>query len=172
MSYTLQSRGIGAGQSLAVTPVDFAGGGATRLDLAPRELAYYKVTIPAGQTSWQVKLTATTGDVALVVGKGALPHVFGSMVVRKLGNDHYVLLPTYATNNGQTETTLPAGDYYLAVVSQGANERGDRWQSHWHGQRRLHPAEPGCRADRRARQRGGGGAPTWSGRARRWRAAR
>jgi len=75
MSYTLLSRGIGAGQSLPVTTVDFAGGTAAQTDLAPREVAYYKVTVPAGQTSWQVKLSATTGDVALAVNQGYVPSV-------------------------------------------------------------------------------------------------
>jgi hypothetical protein len=135
MSYTLLSRGIGAGQSLPVTTVDFAGGTAAQTDLAPREVAYYKVTVPAGQTSWQVKLSATTGDVALAVNQGYVPSVgsrgntvlpYGvgmpheGMWVAKPGDEHYLLLPTYATNNGQTETTIPAGDYYLAVISEGA----------------------------------------------------
>ena len=133
MSYTLQSRGIGTGQSIAVAALDFAGGSATAGALSPREVAYYKVTIPAGQTSWQVKLAATTGDVVLAVRKDVLPSIgagpkwgnsgsaldSAGVFLRKLGDEHYLLLPTYGRTS-PAETTLRAGDYYLAVVSQGA----------------------------------------------------
>ena len=141
MSYTLESRGIGTGYAIPVTTLAYAGGSDTQSNLAPRELAYYKVTVPAGQTSWQVKLTATTGDVALFVRKNGLPSTKGyyagygwdfdsfgnnldGVQMRKAGDEHFVLLPTYATSNRQTATTVPAGDYYLAVVSQGGTNVG------------------------------------------------
>ena len=116
MSYTLESRGIGTGYAIPVTTLAYAGGSDTQSNLAPRELAYYKVTVPAGQTSWQVKLTATTGDVALFVRKNGLPSTkgyyagygwdfdsFGNILdgvqMRKAGDEHFVLLPTYGTSN-------------------------------------------------------------------------
>jgi len=144
MSYTLESRGIGGSYAIPVTPLDYVGGSDSRSNLAPRELAYYKVTIPAGQTSWQVKLSATSGDVALAVQKDILPNVgavdkngngatvlvpSGGVLLRKAGDEHFLLLPSYAAlYDGYTvtgyATTLAAGDYYLAVVSQGGANVG------------------------------------------------
>ena len=47
-SYTLESRGIGTGQSVPVNTLDYtAGSVATIANLAPREATYYKVTIPS-----------------------------------------------------------------------------------------------------------------------------
>jgi len=78
--------------------------------------------------------------------------------VAKPGDEHYLLLPTYATNNGQTETTIPAGDYYLAVNFRRCGQRGSEHQPCRDGQRGLHAAEPRAGANRGVGQRGGGGA--------------
>ena len=48
------------------------------------------------------------------------PPASGGRHMRKLGNEHFVLLP----EDGRTE--LVAGDYFLSVVSEGQNPAWDR----------------------------------------------
>ena len=43
----------------------------------------------------------------------------GGVAIRKTGDEHYVLLPTY-----QGQTTLAPVDYYLAVISEGGTNVG------------------------------------------------
>ena len=40
--------------------------------LPAREVAYYRVSIPAGSRSWRVRLTPSEGDALLLVEQGAL----------------------------------------------------------------------------------------------------
>jgi large repetitive protein len=125
-NYTFTSRGIGAGLVLPVVDLAFTGGSATHPGLTPREAAHYRVTVPPGATSWQVKLEVTEGDAMLAVHQTVLPAAEGGAAaravfppassgrhMRKAGNEHFVLLP----EDGQTE--LVAGDYFLSVVSEG-----------------------------------------------------
>ncbi len=131
-SYTLDSRGVGeAGSGLTyevAATLAFNGGSATITDLAPREARYFKVTIPADTPSWEVTLTPSSGELLLAVRRSAIPDFTtdragdtlgetGSrqLEMRKTGAERYVLLP--ASN----QTAIPAGDYYLAVVSEGQN---------------------------------------------------
>lgn len=126
-SYTLHSRGIGSGYTIPVGSLDFLDGTANITGLAPRELAYYAVTIPENTASWQLQLTPTTGEAMLSVLKGALPNVgamwnsdatsdsWGGVKMQKPGKERYVLLPA-----GDTDF-IPAGTYYVAVVSEGVN---------------------------------------------------
>ena len=51
-SYTIESRGIGTGQSYPVTTLSYtAGSSATITNLPPHEAAFFKVAIPAGTSS-------------------------------------------------------------------------------------------------------------------------
>jgi large repetitive protein len=120
--YTLTSRGIGNGFAIPVRDLAFAGGKATNQVLPAREADYYRVSIPPDQTSWQVRLKATSPEVLLVALHGALPNVActneshkAGKLLQKAGNEHYVLLPN------DKETALAPGDYYLAVVGEGSN---------------------------------------------------
>ncbi len=126
--FTLDSRGIGSGQILTVSNLEFASGSsATITNLAPREARYFKVTIPANTPSWEVTLDPTVGEMMLLVRRGAIPDpsysansgstqsAAGSRQfrVKKNGPERHVILPP-----DDTEFLVP-GDYYLAVVSEG-----------------------------------------------------
>lgn len=129
-SYTLSSLGVGAGFSKPVQDLPFQNGVVTGDNLGAGDVAYYRVDVPAGTPSWKVKLTPTRGDVCLVVQQGVLPNVdggwgsgvterTGGKVMQKSGNEHLTLLPPAG------ETSLVAGTYYLAVISDGINPSGE-----------------------------------------------
>ena len=129
-SYTLVSRGIAlANYSIPVHNLGFVGS-ATGTNLPPREAAYYQVVVPAKTPSWRVKLAPTVGDALLVVQQTILPNIesggsaigqayygypVGGIKMEKAGHQQYLLLPS----NG--EDVIPAGTYYLGVVSEGVN---------------------------------------------------
>ena len=125
-SYTLSSRGVGGAGGIPITPLAFAGGSVTPAPLAARQLAYYRVEIPANAPSWRLRLdTSAGGDARLVVHKDHVPNVENALIpyaasstgkgLAKAGNEHYVLLPD------ESLTTIAGGTYYLAVVSDGVN---------------------------------------------------
>lgn len=117
-AYTLVSRGIGDGLSIPVTPLDFAAGTLAVNNLPVRQAAYFTLTVPASTPSWKLKLTAGTGEARLLVhtNNNSLPSFTDyGFVVQKAGDELFTLLP----QSGQT--SLPAGEYSLAVVSQGVN---------------------------------------------------
>ena len=126
-SYTLVSRGIAVtNYSIPVyTNLGFVGS-ATGTNLPPREAAYYQVVVPTNTPSWRVRLAPTNGDALLVVQQNYLPNIIsggsaaysnpnGGFKAQKEGNEHYLLLP----QTGQS--TIPAGTYYVGVVSEGVN---------------------------------------------------
>ncbi|MEO0017105.1 MAG: hypothetical protein RLZZ522_388, partial [Verrucomicrobiota bacterium] len=132
MSYTVVAEAIGEGLDLPITPIDFDNSAAPAqiVGLPERELAFYKVTVPAGRTSWQIHLQeGYTIDAPPKVMDGGLairrdripafdngrdPHSRGGASMKIIAaGDHWVLLPT--TPSG----LLDAGDYYLAVTSFG-----------------------------------------------------
>lgn len=129
MSYTLVGRGIGPGYTIPVTSLGFSNDVGVTIDLPPREVAYFQVNVPTNCESWKLRLVLTnilTGiEGLLLVEKDFLPNVqasgsapsypYGGRMVQKAGNEEYLLLPF---NNG---TNIPAGTYYLAVVSEGKN---------------------------------------------------
>jgi large repetitive protein len=129
-SYTLTSRGLGAGYSIPVNTIDFNGGIASHPGLAPREASYYAVDVPANAPSWKLKLdTSAGGESRMVVHKDYLPSVFNvrgeradyvGKVLAKSGDEHYVLLP----DDGQTN--IAAGTYYIVVASEGVNPGSGR----------------------------------------------
>jgi len=135
-AFTVESRGIGTGQTLPITTLSFnAGVSSTITGLARREAAYYKVTIPAGQPAWEFTLGPTNGEMMLAVRRGTIPDFFvyptsygggGELQststfgdrqckVQKAGPERLVLLPA------EDQDTLLAGDYYFAVISEGVN---------------------------------------------------
>lgn len=123
MSYTLLSRGIGPGFSIPLVTLPFVGS-VTNLSLPARDAAYYRVIIPSNTPSWKLKLTGIVGESMLVALRNALPNidsvgVAGSLAngksMQRLGNEHFVLLPTPG------QTNVFAGTNYLAVVSEGVN---------------------------------------------------
>src|SRR5258706_214842 len=122
-SYNLLSRGIGPGFTIPVVDLDFNTGIATNSGLAPREAAYYRVEVPPGAPSWQVKISTNAGEVMLLVLSNNVPNVdsgqFGVIgkLMHKPGNELYVLLPTSAP----PQSVLPGGTYYIAVVGEGLN---------------------------------------------------
>jgi large repetitive protein len=123
MSYTLWSRLIGPGYSIPVIDVPYVGA-ATNLSLPPREAAFFRVIVPSNAPSWKVKLNGISGESLLVALRGGIPNielntVSGTLAngkgMQKLGNDHFVLLPSTGLTN------LPSSTNYFAVVSEGVN---------------------------------------------------
>jgi len=135
VSYTIESRGIGVGKTLPVADLGYAAGSAATVsNLATREAAYFKVTIPANTPSWEFTVDPTVGEMMAVVRRGAIPDFGGEYsyasdgylqstlltahreaVVQKNGPERFVMLPI----SGQD--FLMEGDYYIAVVSEGQN---------------------------------------------------
>lgn len=129
MSYTLRSRGIGAGYLIPINPLPFVGsvnGG----PLGVREANYYRVTIPSNTPNWRLRLTPTVGEAVLLVNKDVIPSIVasdsayapgvnGGHRMQRIGQEHYVLMPTSGTN-------IPAGDYFVGVASEGMNPSGNR----------------------------------------------
>lgn len=129
-SVSLVSRVIGGSTpDYPVTDLAFNGGEATVSDLPVRGLAYYKVTIPEGMPSWNVQLDNVSGESMLYIRKDYVPtweqttsSIFApdestdKMVrLKKTGDEHYTLTPKSG------ESSIPSGDYYLMVVSEGVN---------------------------------------------------
>ena len=124
-TYTLESRGIGEALAIPVGTVDFTGGSATITDLASRDLAVFKVTVPTGASSWSLDLTPSGGEMMMAVLKGAVASCGGNgyqypwqanspgMRVQKTGAEFLTLFPL------EPDLELPAGDYYVAVISEG-----------------------------------------------------
>ena len=124
-AYTLESRAIGAGRTIPVTTVAFAGGSTPTGTLTARNLAVFKVAVPAGTSHWSMRMTPTSGELMLAVLKGTVPSDGGysyqepysdataGVRVQKTGAEFLSLFPP------EGSTTLPAGDYYVAVFSEG-----------------------------------------------------
>ncbi len=131
MSYTLESRGIGLPGSsypIQITDLAFNGGSVAGSGLAPREAAYYRVIVPAGADSWVLQMVPTAGEALMAVRHGALPNIGASSnkvsgnptgsagaLRNKSGAEYFY---KYATTG---QTAINAGEYYVAVVSEGQN---------------------------------------------------
>jgi len=135
VSYQLRSRGIGGNYAIPVTPLNPAGGTVTLTDLAPRDLRFFSLTIPAEAQvpAWSLALTPTVGDLLMQMRRDSLPDFTSSAVVgeipgfaqststvlggkkmRRTGGEKLTLLPE------QGQAFLQPGTYYAAVVSEGA----------------------------------------------------
>lgn len=123
LQYTLVSRGIGPGQSIPVTDLNYSAGTVTVSNLPPREAAYFRVVVPTNSPGWKLRLTPTVGEAMLLVLSNSLPNVDSGRVVnirsgkllQKAGNEHHLLLPFAG------DTNIYGGTYYLAVVGEGVN---------------------------------------------------
>ena len=127
-SYTIESRFIGDGQAIPIGSLGFASGSSVGIsNLVPREAAYFKVTVPENTPSWEFTYAPTSGEMMLAARRGFIPDFLGAATgdlqddsgreveVQKAGAERYVLLPP---NN---QNAILAGDYYIAVVSEGVN---------------------------------------------------
>ena len=124
-AYTLESRGIGTGREIVPTDVPFTGGSGPVPNLGIRDLAVFKVTVPAATRHWSLRLDAGSGEMMMAVLKGAVPSDGGysysdpwradspGVRVQKSGDESITLFPP----EGQTE--LAAGDYYISVLAEG-----------------------------------------------------
>ena len=123
MNFDFVSKIIGHGEAVDVKNLAFTGGTSSIVDLAPREGLYYKVTVPANTPSWEMGLAVTQGEMNLVVRRDCIPVAGGgvntqgasgnSYQIRKVGSERFVILPA------QNQDAIVAGDYYIAVVSEG-----------------------------------------------------
>jgi hypothetical protein len=126
VSYTLESRGIGAGQRIPIVDLAFQNGSVDLSGLAARENRFFRVVIPENTPSWEMTLTPSTGDMAMVVRRGFIPTVsppYGfthssslstdtvadGQLMRKSGAERFVLFPRY------DEKFLVPGEYYIGV---------------------------------------------------------
>jgi len=139
LSYSLESRGIGIGTDAGATPWpiqvqdlgNFAGGSVNGSNLAPREAAYYRVTVPAGAKSWSVKLEPTLGEALMEMRQGALPNM---LAITGATSDSTYYAGTRRQKGGREffykyavnpQTTITAGTYYIAVIGEGQNPPND-----------------------------------------------
>lgn len=136
----LRSRGIGEGAAwpIRIGSMSITGEGAVPVipPLALGEAAFFKIAVPSGLHAWEFTLDAPAGDCLLAVQRGLIPGASAresatilrpntsltslpaALMARRAGAERLVLMES----NGQTE--LPAGDYYVAVLSQGAAAAG------------------------------------------------
>ena len=128
-SYSIESRGIGAGQAITIAEVPFATGETAGVtNLVTREAAYFKTTVPPNTPRWEFTLTPTAGEAMLAVRRGAIPDFNTSyngniqesagsrqMEMQRAGGERYSLLPE---NN---QDFITPGDYYIAIISEGVN---------------------------------------------------
>ncbi len=129
LSYTLVSRGIGANLAIPLHELPFTGGTAWSTDLPAREAVYYRVQIAGDTPSWKMRLAVTNGEAMMLVQKNCLPNVAGAgsssmtlaggRAMQKAGTEQYLLLP-----DNTAQTNIPAGTYYVAIVSEGQNPSG------------------------------------------------
>ncbi|HWW00330.1 MAG TPA: hypothetical protein VNZ64_11585 [Candidatus Acidoferrum sp.] len=126
-SYTLQSRGIGPGYTVAIRNLNL-NDSAQNPSLAVGQEDFYRVTVPPNQPDWKLQLHAASGEVLLKVQKDFLPNSgsgfvgygdvyngYGGQMMMKPGDEQWALLPPNGSNS------VTAGIYYVLVVSQGQN---------------------------------------------------
>ncbi|MBC8094913.1 MAG: LamG domain-containing protein [Akkermansiaceae bacterium] len=132
MSYTIHSRGIGTNMAIPIYDLPYIGSVTTN-NLPVSEAAYYRVTVPAGQRNWKLRLSPTSGDAMLMIQKDYLPNVVaggsspalvqGGRALQKTGNEQYLFLPLAG------QSYIPGGTYYIGVVSEGMNPTSSHYGS-------------------------------------------
>ncbi len=115
-TFSFASSAIGNGMTYDPQPLAFEGN-ATITNLPAHDVEYFKVEVPAGQSSWKLQLENTSGETTLYIREGHVPTwsmyqhptyspgaSFSYMPrLQKADNEHYLLLP----ENGAT--TIPGG---------------------------------------------------------------
>ena len=134
-AYTVESRGIGSGQSITVANLSpTAGSTATITNLTPREAAYFKVAIPPNTPSWEFTLAPSAGEMMMAMRRDTIPDFsapgssagdgvqynsgtsgYREIEMQKTGPERYLVLPRNDAD------FIVAGDYYIAVISEGAS---------------------------------------------------
>jgi hypothetical protein len=134
MSYRLVSRGIGVGKdsldkswSIQVADLPF-GEVAEVAALDPRDIAYFRVQVPADIESWGAELEPVLGESMMVIRRDLLPNVEASSYAsddgyyrqgsrrQKNGREWFYKLPWYDPNRPSQ-----GGTYFIAVGSEGQN---------------------------------------------------
>ena len=142
-SYRVRSRGIGDGFSIPLRTLAFSGAGSSIEipDLAPREIAVFRVEVPAGARRWKLDLIPTVGDAVMAVSKNAMLrllnqnyYIYGTQpgaypgaplsgaLFTKPGSEHMLLLPNY-----NDDPPIP-GTYFVTIASQGTDPGFDQRQ--------------------------------------------
>jgi len=138
MSYRFVSRGIGletetdpVGNPWAIPIGNLAFNAATPTDvgiLQPRDVAYYRVVVPAGMASWSLKLGATSGEGLVAIRKDSVPNIRADKTVSS--DATYYFQGTKRSKTGgevfykyppEGASSIPFGVYYVAVVSEGTS---------------------------------------------------
>ena len=129
-SYTLHSRGIGAGYGIEPTDLALNGGNLATGSLAARDFKMYRVTIPAGTElgSWRLRLEASGGEMFMQVRRDSIPDfstsagigessttpgVMGGKRLKRPGGEVLTVMP----ENGAA--FIQPGTFYVTVVSEG-----------------------------------------------------
>ncbi|MCA9516172.1 MAG: thrombospondin type 3 repeat-containing protein [Myxococcales bacterium] len=135
MSYRIESRGIGLGDdgegdpwAIPVRDLPLDGSELAITDLDPREVAYFRVQVPAGTESLGVHLGVEVGEAMMAVREGRLPsgnpYLYATSVEtyrysgarrQKAGDEWFYAEP----EPGQR--ALPLSTYYVAVASEGVS---------------------------------------------------
>src|SRR6185503_2000158 len=123
LSYTLPSRVIGDGYTIPVNPLADSGGTVSVTNLAPREAAYFSVTVPPNSRTLKVRVNATAGEVMLAAAKDTLPNVLvaptatltnsAGRKMQKTGDEYFLELPPAGNSN------VLASTFYHAVIGEG-----------------------------------------------------
>ena len=138
ITFSLQSRGIGRGMSLNVLPLQ-AEEITAMPPIAPRDLQYFTLNLEEETEAMNLHLLLpNVGDEASVIVRkdfipfsarasrqGLLPfsydeEISDQLLVRKEGGERTVLLGGLEGEEGNLNT-LPAGNYYFMIISEGAN---------------------------------------------------
>ncbi len=129
--YRITSRGIGVGNDdnnkpYAVQVQDLPLNGSVSATLPAREIAVYRIAMPANQPGWMLKLAPDNGQEAmLAVRWGSVPNVDASEANSVAGNDRYAGIkrerngPDYFYHFASSGQFLAEGTYYAVVQSEG-----------------------------------------------------
>ena len=104
---------------------DLTGGSAAIAGLEPKEARYFKISPDASASSWKVALDVTNGEAMFAIRKDFIPDFLGrasgdvadngGIYSRLSGDEIYHLL------SRDTEESIGAEDYYIAVISEGVD---------------------------------------------------
>jgi hypothetical protein len=137
--YTITSRGIGVGndgngQAYAIQVEDLPLNGSASKTLPARDIAVYRVVVPANTPGWMLKLVPDAGqEAALAVGLGGVPNIdanpdfaiesshYEGVVRERSGADYYYRFAKHNDNTDTDDEFLEPATYYAVVESEGAS---------------------------------------------------